>query len=103
VPLSVASPSVQPSPLRWRVGIRDFAFEACSGFTHVTARRVAQLPKAAFVTRLRPDRSPSRAARQLPDLPTILWVDPPSTGHPRLFGAHSEIRDSCRTVADVGA
>jgi hypothetical protein len=29
-------------------------FEACSGFTHVTARRIAQPPKATFVTRLRP-------------------------------------------------
>src|SRR5215471_21680549 len=40
-------------PIAWRVGIRDFTFEACSGFTHVTARPVAQPPKAAFVTRLR--------------------------------------------------
>jgi hypothetical protein len=31
-------------------------------------------------------------ARQLPELPTTFWVDPSSTGHPRLFEAHSEIR-----------
>ena len=37
-----------------RVGIRIVTFEACSGFTHVTARRIAQPPKATFVTRLRP-------------------------------------------------
>jgi hypothetical protein len=31
--------------------IRIVTFEACSGFTHVTARRIAQLPKATFFTR----------------------------------------------------
>src|SRR6516164_2341616 len=44
-------------------------------------------PKATFVTRLRPFRSPGRAARQLPDLSTILWVDSSSTGDSRLRGA----------------
>src|ERR1035437_291420 len=34
--------------------------------THVTARRIAQPPKAAFVTRLQPCRLPARTARQLP-------------------------------------
>ena len=28
-----------------RVGIRIVTFEACSGFTHVTARRIAQPPR----------------------------------------------------------
>src|SRR5215468_11156641 len=51
--MSITSPSARPSPIAGRVGIRDFTFEACSGFTHVTARPVAQPPKAAFVTRLR--------------------------------------------------
>ena len=55
-----------PSPLCRRVGIRDFTFEACSGFTRVTARWIAQPPKAAFVTRLQPARLPSQVARQLP-------------------------------------
>jgi len=32
------------------------------------ARQIAQPPKAAFVTRLRPGRLPDKAARQLPDL-----------------------------------
>ena len=62
-------------------------FEACSGFTRVTARRIAQPPKAAFVTRLRPARLPSQAARQLPDQPTTLWVEPSSTGDARRLGA----------------
>jgi len=55
-----------PSPYLRRVGVHDFTFEACSGFTRVTACRIAQPPKVAFVTRLRPSRSPVQAARQLP-------------------------------------
>src|SRR5215470_14873107 len=86
--MSITSPSARPSPIAGRVGIRDFTFEACSGFTKVTARPVAQPPKAAFVTRLRPSQLPSQTARQLPDLSTIIWVDSSSTGYPCLFGAH---------------
>ena len=84
---SISSPLMLPSPLFRRVGIRIITFEACSGFTHITARWIAQPPKAAFVTRLRPDRLPCQAARQLPDLPTTIWVEPSSTGVTRLRGA----------------
>src|SRR5882672_11469656 len=45
VRVSIASPLVQPSPNGRRVGIRIVTFEACSGFTRVTARRIAQPPK----------------------------------------------------------
>src|SRR5215467_3456459 len=76
-----------PSPNSSRVGIHKFPFEACSGFTRVTARWIARPPKATFVTRLRSGRLPGRTARQLPDQPTILWVEPPSTGVARLRGA----------------
>ena len=38
-------------------------------------RRIAQPPKATFVTRLQPFRLSGRAARQLPDQSTTLWVD----------------------------
>src|SRR6266581_1972779 len=62
--------------LRWRNPLtRNAPYKACSGFTRVTARRIAQPPKATFVTRLQPFRLPGRAARQLPDQSTILWVD----------------------------
>ena len=73
--VSIASPLVPPSPNDRRVGIRIATFEACSGFTRVTARRIAQPPKVTFVTRLRLGQLPGRAARQLPDLSTIVRVE----------------------------
>jgi hypothetical protein len=87
VRLSIASPFARPSPFCRRVGIRTSTFEACSGFTHVTARRIAQPPKAAFVTRLRSSQSPGQTARQLPEQSTTLWVEPSSTGETRHRGA----------------
>src|SRR5215467_5974176 len=85
--MSITSPLTRPSPNGRRVGIRIVTFEACSGFTHVTARRIAQPPKATFVTRLQPCRLPDRAARQLPDQSTTLWVDSSSASDSRLRGA----------------
>ena len=87
VPVSIASPLTRPSPFPRRVGIRIFTFEACSGFTRVTARWIAQPPKAAFVTRLRPGQLPDQAARQLPEQSTTLRVEPSSTGDTRRRGA----------------
>ncbi|MGO8953107.1 MAG: hypothetical protein ACLQF2_07195, partial [Rhodomicrobium sp.] len=72
VHVPIASPPVLPSPNGRRIGIRIVTFEACSGFTHVTARRIAQQPKAAFVARLRLRQLPRQAARQLLDLSTII-------------------------------
>ena len=57
----------RPSPKFRRVGVRYFTYEACSGFTLVAARKVAQPPKAAFVTGLRYRRLPRGIACQLPD------------------------------------
>src|SRR5262249_9268167 len=85
--MSITSPLTRPSPNGRRVGIRIVTFEACSGFTRVTARRIAQLPKATFVTRLQSLRLPARAARQLPDQSTTLRGESSSTGNPRLRGA----------------
>src|SRR5450631_2623294 len=89
VRVSIASPLIQPSPFDRRVGIRIVTFEACSGFTHVTARPIAQPPKAAFVTRLQPCRLPGRTARQLPDQSTTLWVRSSLTDGSRPRGARS--------------
>ena len=80
-------PSLRPSPVIRRVGVRISTFEACSSFTRVTARWLAQPPKAAFVTRLRSRQSPSKTARQLPGLSTTPCVEPSSTGDARLRGA----------------
>jgi len=80
VRVSVASRSARPSPFFGRVGVRISTFEACSGFTRVTACKVAQPPEVTFVTRLRPDPLPAQAASQLPDLPTTIWVGLPPTG-----------------------
>ena len=79
--------SLEPSPNGRRVGIRIVTFEACAGFTHVTARRIAQPPKVTFVTRLRPSQLPDQAARQLPDQSTTIRVEPSSTDDSRLRGA----------------
>ena len=62
---------------------KNTPYKACSGFTHVTARRIAQSPKA----RLQPFRLPGRAARQLPDQSTTIRVESSSTGDSRLRGA----------------
>src|ERR1035437_6555004 len=85
--VSISPPLMQPPPNGRRVGIRIVTFEACSGFTPVPARRIAQPPKAAFVTRLQPCRLPDKTARQLPDQSTTLWVESSSTSDPRLRGA----------------
>jgi hypothetical protein len=89
VRVSIASPHVRPSPNDRRVGIRVRTFEACSGFTFVTAHRIAQQPKAAFVAGLRPNQLPGRAACQLPDQSTIIRVRPSLTDSSRPRGARS--------------
>jgi hypothetical protein len=61
--VSVSSLFPRPSPVNWRVGIHDFTFEACSGFTRVTACKVAARPQADSCPEAstrpvtRPDRS----------------------------------------------
>jgi hypothetical protein len=40
-----------------------------------------------LVTRLQYAQLPVHTARQLPDLPSIIWVEPSSTGISRLRGA----------------
>src|SRR5262245_29305724 len=86
---------MQPSPNGRRVGIRIVTFEACSGFTRVTTRRIAQPPKVTFVTRLQSRQLPSEATRQLPDLSTIIRVEPSSTGDSRLQGALPRMDQLC--------
>src|SRR3981189_2365780 len=99
--MSIASPLMPPSPNGRRVGIRLVTFEACSAFTHLTARRIAQQPKAAFVAGLRPDQLPSRAACQLPDLSTIIRMRSSLTDGSRPRGALPFSDLSTRSTLDV--
>ena len=55
--------------------------------SHALRPAGSQPPKATFVARLRPDQLPSRAARQLPDLSTIIRVRSSLTDGSRLRGA----------------
>jgi len=71
-----------------RINIRDLTFEACSSFTHVTARRIAESPKAVFVARLQLGRLPAKPLASYQIKPTTIWVEPSSTGDPpRRWGA----------------
>src|SRR6516225_9959312 len=80
--------SMQPSPLHRRVGIRIATFEACSGFTHVTARWLAQPPTGDLCHKA-PARSVTRASRLSATRSNRLlsrWNLPPLAT--RAFGAH---------------
>src|SRR5580692_4552334 len=90
--LSVSSPFARPSPVNRRVGIHNFTFEACSGFTRVTACKVAarpmadSCPEASTWTVTRPSRSVATMShRQLHrwNLPPLMIC---------AFGAHCQPR-----------
>jgi hypothetical protein len=87
-----------PSPLFRRVGVHDFTFEACSGFTHVTACRIAQPPKGGLCheasTRTVTRSSRSSATRPYRQLPG--WIPPPLVN--RAVGAHVESRTGAVAV-----
>jgi hypothetical protein len=80
---------MQPSPNGRRVGIRVVTFEACSGFTHVTARQIAQPPRRPSSRGSSPAGYPAkplvsfRINRQLSG-----WNLPPLMI--RAFGAHGQ-------------
>lgn len=74
-----------------RVGIRIATFEACSGFTHVTAHGLAQPPKATFVTRLQPIGYPNELLVSYSIKPATIEVESSSTGNTRLQGALCKI------------
>src|ERR1700746_281764 len=76
--------------------VRNFTFEACSGFTRVTACRVARPPEVTSVTRLQPGLLPDQTACQLPDLPTTIWVGLPPTSD--LHIRRSEIRGESKML-----
>jgi hypothetical protein len=61
---SISSPPARPSPNLRRVGVHDFTFEACSGFTRVTARWIAQPPESGLCheASARPVAQPDRSS-----------------------------------------
>jgi hypothetical protein len=73
----------RPSPVFGRVDVHVITFEACSGFTRVTARAIASLPKGDLC----PCRFGLRRAGSYRVEPTITRVDLSSTGPPRPRGA----------------
>src|SRR6266853_4656261 len=86
--VSVSSLSARPSPVNRRVGIHDFTFEACSSFTHVTACKIACPPKSGLLSRGSALASyPAKPLGSYHVSPTTTWVDPPSTGDLRRWGA----------------
>jgi len=79
---------VRPSPVNRRVGIHNFTFEACSSFTRVTACKVACPPKGGLLSRgFDPASCPTALLGSYHVSPTTTWVDPPSTGDLRRWGA----------------
>ena len=89
LPRRASSRSVLPSPLPRRVGVHIAAFGACSGFTRVTARRIARPPfrglchEASTGMVTHSCRSPAiESNHQL-----FEWVLPPLVFSP--FGAHA--------------
>src|SRR5215467_11311258 len=94
---------MQPSPNDRRVGIRIVTFEACSGFTRVTARRIAQPPMATFVTRLRPRLCTTeplvsyRTYRQLSG-----WNPPPLVIRAVRAHGHQETKTGAKMRVAVG-
>jgi hypothetical protein len=83
-----SSPLAWPSPLKGLVGVHDFPFEACSGFTHVTARPVAQPPYNGLCHEAS-TRSVTRPCRSSATRPIDIlsgWILPPLVI--RAFGAH---------------
>src|ERR1035441_10589688 len=92
--LSVSSPFARPSPVNGRVGIHNFTFEACSGFTRVTACKVAARPKADSCPEAstRPVAQPDRSVATISNRQLHRWILPPLMIC--AVGAHVESRKS---------
>src|SRR5437868_7991662 len=76
---SVSSPFARPSPVNRRVGIHNFTFEACSGFTRVTACKVAARPTADSCPEAstRPVTRPDRSVATMSYRQLHRWILPP--------------------------
>src|ERR1017187_88586 len=74
--VSVSSLFARPSPVNRRVGIHDFTFEACSGFTRVTACKVAARPQADSCPEAstRPVTRPDRSVATMSNRQLHRWI-----------------------------
>jgi len=99
--LSVSSPFARPSPVNWRVGIHDFTFEACSGFTRVTACKVAARPQADSCPEAstRPVTRPDRSVATMSNRQLHRWILLPLAIC--AVGAHVESRKGARPGTSV--
>src|SRR2546423_14036803 len=87
---------------KWQEGRHPHChFRGLHRLHSVMARRIAQPPKVTFVTRLQPSQLPDQAARQLPDLSTIIRVESSSTGVSRLRGALPSTRNAIQATIAV--
>src|ERR1700730_6904725 len=85
---SVSSLSARPSPVNRRVGMHAFTLEDCPSFTRVTACKVACPPKGGLLSRgCDPASYPTKSLGSYHVLPTATWMDPPSIGDLRRWGA----------------
>jgi hypothetical protein len=90
----------RPSPNLRRVGIHDFTFEACSGFTLVTARWIAQPPKGGLCHEApaQPVTQPSRSSATRSNRQLSGWILLPLVLRYAPFGAHVESRTGAVVV-----
>src|SRR6266536_5632305 len=84
-------PTIQPGSLELDWAAHQISVAACllrlhSGY----GSSDCSAAYSGLVTRLQPFRLPGRAARQLPDQSTTLWVESSAPGDPRLRGALPE-------------
>ena len=80
----------RPPLVPWCLGLlrRCKAFEACSSFTRVTACKIARPPKGGLLSRgSGPASYPTKPLGSYHVSPTTTWMDPPSTGDLRRWGA----------------
>src|SRR6266536_4363532 len=96
-------PTIQPGSLELDWAAHQISVAACllrlhSGY----GSSDCSAAYGGLVTRLQPFRLPGRAARQLPDQSTTLWVESSSTGDPRLRGALPKPDFMARRAGSVG-
>src|SRR5262249_58335900 len=98
VRVSITSPRVRPSPNDRRVGIRIRTFEACSGFTSITAHHFYYGPsdRSAAQGRLR-----RRAPTQPVTRPSRLLASGPIDNYPGETLPHWSFAPAGRTVIRV--